>query len=108
MAEYIIQYKNKAGDKLYPVTLTTAIVDNSGENLEVKLSKVEESIQSLTPINERLTVVESSTNTLLTKVEDLEERVSSIEENVNILNAESNVEGSVDNKIDNALNWSTL
>lgn len=108
MAEYIIQYKNKAGDKLYPVTLTTAIVDNLGENLDVKLTKVEENIQLLTPINERLTIVEGSVSTLLTKVEDLEDRVSSLEDSVNILNAESNVEGSVDNKIDNALNWSTL
>lgn len=47
MAELIIQYKNKNNDKLYPVTLTTAVIDAEGETVETRLSKHSNDIVSV-------------------------------------------------------------
>ena len=140
MAELIVQYKNKKGEKLYPVTLATAVVDSEGENVDVKLKKVndqliqlskayEDSSSSLLSIAQKLQLIDLSIQELDTKVEDfnlrlvqvdesvshalevvtqLNERVSNLETEIEILNADANTEGSVDNKINSALNWSTL
>lgn len=52
-------------------------------------------------IETRLTAVEESNNTTLTKVEELEGKVD-------ILNGDETVEGSVDNKIKTALGWEEI
>lgn len=52
-------------------------------------------------IDTRLTIVEQSNATTLTKVEELESKVD-------ILNGDENTEGSVDNKIKTALDWESI
>lgn len=52
-------------------------------------------------VETRLTIVEQSNATTLTKVEELENKVD-------ILNGDENTEGSVDNKIKTALDWESI
>ena len=52
-------------------------------------------------VDTRLTAVEQSNATTLTKVEELESKVD-------ILNGDETVEGSVDNKIKTALDWESI
>ena len=52
-------------------------------------------------VDTRLTAVEQSNATTLTKVEELENKVD-------ILNGDDNTEGSVDNKIKTALDWESI
>lgn len=168
MAELIIQYRNKAGDKIYPVTLATAVIDSAGENIDNRLIKasndvaalnevvknnlieveylkkslsiveksvdlVQDSIQSIGVIVEaveirmtkveesnsaaiikvnsfdgRMTAIEENTSYALTKVEEFGVIVEDVTEKVKILNSDSSIEGSVDNKINTALSWRVL
>lgn len=47
MASKKIQQKDKAGDKLYPITLTEAVIDYEGKTVERKFAELEQKIREL-------------------------------------------------------------
>ena len=92
MAEnLIIQYRDERNNKLYPVTLASAVIADNGKTLEVIQKDLELKIHS----------IEDEAATLLTKVQEVSNKVG-------ILNGDETVEGSVDNKIANALGWEEI
>lgn len=92
MAEnYIIQYRDERSNKLYPVTLASAVIADNGKTLEGIQKDLELKIHS----------IEDEAATLLTKVQELSAKVD-------ILCGDKDTEGSVDNKIANALDWEVL
>lgn len=83
MAEYIIQYKNSTGDKLYPVTLATAVVDRNGENIEEKLTKIDSNISSLNvSVDDLKTRLERSFDYYDKKMELIEDSVEVLDKTV--------------------------
>lgn len=92
MAEhFIIQYRDEKNNKLYPVTLASAVIADNGQTLEGIQKNLELKISS----------IENEAATLLTKVQELSAKVD-------ILNGDTTIEGSVDNKIANALEWELI
>lgn len=97
MAELIIQYKNKEGDRLYPVTLATAVVDNNGTDIETKLSQVIQNLneltlkvdnnksnlnyleQSLMLTEKSVDILEDSIQSMIIKIDAYDERIKVVE-----------------------------
>ena len=47
MADYKVQLKDKDGNRQYPVTSTTLVVDEEGKTAEQRLREIEEMLTSM-------------------------------------------------------------
>ena len=47
MADYKVQLKDKDGNKQYPVTSTTLVVDEEGKTAEQRLREIEEMLTAM-------------------------------------------------------------
>lgn len=123
----------KMGDRLGLVEQSLELAEDSIQSLSLKVDAVDSRMAKVEVSSElallkveafdaRMTKIEASNDTTLLKVEqfeakvnELEERVEGMEERVDevvdkvdTLHADSNTEGSVDNKIATALDWEEI
>lgn len=98
MAEFIIQHKDGAGNKLYPVTLLSAVIDSDGRNLDDRLKQSEDNVlkavkavedtlveveyvkKSLSILEKSVDLVEDSIQSVTVLVDAIDARVVKVEE----------------------------
>lgn len=116
----------RVNDRLTTAETSLELVEDSVQSLFIKMDTLNIKMDSVSEKNDaalikvesfdgRMTKIESDMSASLikveemsTKVEGFDSRISDIEERIYILHADANTEGSVDNKIANALAWEEI
>lgn len=113
----------RVDDRLTTAEASLELVEDSVQSLFIKMDTLNIKMDSVSEKNDvafikvesfdgRMTKIESDMSTSLIKVEEMsakvegfDSRISDIEERIDILHADANTEGSVDNRIADALAW---
>jgi archaellum component FlaC len=90
-------------------------VDGIHNRMNTVEAKTEVALIKVESFDGRMTTIENSTSNALTKVEEMETKINTLEskveemdERIDTLHADASTEGSVDNKIANALGWEEI
>lgn len=92
--------------KLEHVEDSLEVTDKTVQSLLVKINNVDDKLTKIEAAIEGVDL--EAVSTVITKVEQMEENVNELEQKVETLNADSQTDGSVNNKIANALDWENL
>lgn len=92
--------------KLEHIEDALEVTDKTVQNLMVKIDNVDDKLERIENAIEGVDL--NAVATVLTKVETLETDVKELEQRVETLHADANTEGSVDNKIAQALDWENV
>lgn len=113
----------RVDDRLTTAETSLELVEDSVQSLFIKMDTLNIKMDSVSEKNDvafikvesfdgRMTKIESDMSTSLIKVEEMsakvegfDSRISDIEDRIDILHADANTKGSVDNKIADALAW---